>query len=83
MDLMLDLLVAPNRVWAWKDEDEFDALVSAGIIGAGEAARVWEEAGAVAHRVEVNEWPFSEPWHEWRPDPTWRPPELPPGWEAL
>ncbi len=40
MDLMLDILVAPDRRWCWKDEDEFAALVTAGFIDSAESARV-------------------------------------------
>ncbi len=83
MDLMLDIIVAPDRHWRWKDEDEFDALVAAGLIDAAEAARVRDEARRVIGGVEANEPPFSEHWHAWRPDPSWPLPELPEGWDQL
>lgn len=83
MDLMLDVLVGPDRQWRWKDEDEFDALVTSDLIDAAEAARVRDEAQRVIRGVEANEPPFSEPWHDWRPDPSWPSPELPAGWDRL
>jgi len=83
MDLMLDIIVEPDRRWKWKDEDEFAALVSNGVIDAKEAEHVWEEALRVIGQIEANEPPFNESWHDWRPDPTWPVPELPVGWERL
>jgi len=83
MDLMLDIIVEPDRRWRWKDEDEFDALVSYGIIDATEATHVRQDARCVIEQVEATEPPFSEPWHDWRPDPSWPMPELPEGWDRL
>lgn len=83
MDLMLDILVAPDRQWRWKDEDEFAALVAAGLIDGEEVAQVRDEAQRVIGRVEANAPPFNERWHGWRPDPAWPLPELPDGWERL
>jgi uncharacterized protein len=81
--LMLDVIVEPDRSWRWKDEDEFAALVAAGLIGAAEAARVRDEALRVTRGVEANAPPFNERWHDWRPDPTWPSPALPAGWDRL
>ncbi len=83
MDLMLDILVAPDRQWHWKDEDEFAALVAAGLITTAEAAWVREEAQRVIERVAADAPPFNEPWHDWRPNPRWSVPELPEGWDQL
>jgi hypothetical protein len=44
---------------------------------------VRSEARDVIARVEANGTPFSEPWHDWRPDPSWRLPELPFGWDEV
>jgi hypothetical protein len=81
MDLMLDVIVEMDRSWRWKDEDELDALVGAELIAEPTAERVRSEARGVIARVEANGPPFSEPWHEWRPDPSWPLPELPVGWD--
>jgi hypothetical protein len=81
MDLMLDVIVEPEGTWRWKDEDELDALVQAGLFDAATAARVRDEALAVIRRVEAGAAPFRDRWHDWRPDPGWRLPELPPGWD--
>lgn len=83
MDLMLDVIIELDRQWRWKDEDEFDALVSANLIEATEAARVRDEAHRVIACLEANDPPFCDPWHEWRPDPSWPLPELPDGWGQI
>lgn len=83
MDLMLDLVVGQDMTWRWKDEDEFETLVSHGLIDGEEAARVRQEAASVIKQIEANKAPFSEPWHDWRPDPSWPLPELPEGWDRL
>ncbi len=83
MDLMLDILVERDRSWRWKDEDEFDALVTASLIDAAEAAQVRDAGRHVIRDIEANAPPFSEPWHSWRPDPGWPLPELPQGWDRV
>jgi hypothetical protein len=83
MDLMLDLIVDQDRSWKWKDEDEFKALVGPGIIGEVEARHVRDEANAVLDRLERNDHPFCDPWHNWRPDPSWTMPVLPDDWNSV
>ncbi|HZU12409.1 MAG TPA: DUF402 domain-containing protein [Chloroflexota bacterium] len=83
MDLMLDIVVAPDRRWRWKDEDEFEALVSQGIIDNDEACRVRREAADVIRQLDANLAPFNHPWHSWRPNPDWGLPHLPSGWDCL
>ncbi len=83
MDLMLGILVAPDRRWRWKDEDEFGARIAAGLITTAEAARVRDEARRVIGHVEANAPPFSARWHDWRPEPSWSLPQPPAGWDRL
>jgi hypothetical protein len=80
MDLMLDLVVEVDRSWWWKDEDELEMFVARGVFDRSLADLVREEGLRVARRAERNEPPFSDLWPEWRPDPSWRIPELPPAW---
>jgi len=82
MDLVLDILVDPDRTWRWKDEDELETWVARGVVDPELAARIREEGLEVAGRAERGEPPFSEPWPEWQPDPTWKLPVLPEGWDA-
>jgi hypothetical protein len=81
MDLALDVVVAPDRTWRWKDEDELAVFVEQGVFDPGLGERVREEGLRVARRAERNEPPFDEPWPTWQPDPAWPRPQLPPGWD--
>jgi predicted RNA-binding protein associated with RNAse of E/G family len=83
MDLMLDVVVAPDRSWRWKDEDEFQALIDHRLIDETKARAVREAAATAIRQLEAGEPPFCTPWPAWRPDPAWPAPVLPPDWETL
>jgi hypothetical protein len=80
MDLMLDVVVNPDRIWHWKDEDELEAFVRSGAFEPDLPQRLREEGLRVAARAERGEPPFDASSHEWRPDPGWQLPELPADW---
>ena len=83
MDMMLDVVVEPDLTWRWKDQDEFADLVGRGLVDATTGELVRAEGEAVIGRVERREAPFSEPWPDWRPDPSWPEPVLPAGWDVI
>jgi hypothetical protein len=84
LDQELDAWIdADGRCWEWKDEDELDRSVAAGIWSQADAERLRREAEAAVRRVLDNEPPFDRDWRAWRPDPSWPLPMLPPGWDAL
>ncbi|WP_412539389.1 DUF402 domain-containing protein [Longispora sp. K20-0274] len=81
-DDALDVLVAPDRAWSWKDEDEFAERTG--------HPWYWDEAGAAEIRAEgermiglaeAGEFPFDGRWRDFRPEPTWGPATLPAGWD--
>ena len=76
-DLQLDILVAPDRTWHWKDEDDFARSVDCGLICAEFAQRVRESAAEALAAIDSGAWPFNGDWTNWRPDPTWGQPTLP------
>jgi hypothetical protein len=80
-DHFLDIAVYPDRSWEWKDEDEFAQAQRAGLMGAGQAARV--RAAGRAAVAGIRDWgtPFADGWEDWRPDPHWPVPALPEGWD--
>ncbi|HEY5106565.1 MAG TPA: DUF402 domain-containing protein [Caulobacteraceae bacterium] len=79
-DQALDVVVAPDLRWTWKDEDHVARMPSLGWITPDEAAAVRREGRRVIERIERREFPFSEPWPTWRPDPSWPIPVLPNDW---
>src|SRR5690606_25399999 len=83
MDLMLDILVRPDRTWEMKDEDEFNELVGRLLIGPQTAKRVRDGVAEVLSKSQCRGAPFDEEWVRWRPDPSWQIPRLPAGWEEV
>ena len=76
-DHELDIWVDSDGSWEWKDEDELDAAVEAGVFTAAQAAAVRAEGERV-----LAEWPFPTGWEDWRADPSWPRPSLPDDWAA-
>jgi uncharacterized protein len=84
VDHALDVVIALNRSsWRWKDEDELADAIAAGLFTHDEAGAFRAAGERGVERVVREEPPFDGDWAAWGPDPTWRQPELPPGWEAL
>jgi hypothetical protein len=80
-DLYLDVMITPDFAWSWKDEDEFEAMHKAGYFSAEEVAAIRAEGEKVIARLEAREWPFNEPWHEWRPGPSLVAPKIADYWK--
>jgi hypothetical protein len=78
-----ETIVDQDRSWRLTDEDELATFVGQGVFDAELAARVHAEALAVAAKEERDEPPFSDPLHDWRPDPSWGRPVLPDGWNRI
>lgn len=71
-DQELDLWVAADGTWRWKDEQELLDWVSWGRFTEQEVAAIRAEGERV-----LAEWPFPTGWEDWQPDPTWSTPGLP------
>ena len=77
IDGVLDVVVAPDGSWGWKDLDEADAAVEAGRLTAEQRDRLRDEGercGALAAR---GRFPFDGTWTDFRPGPGWPPPRMP------
>jgi hypothetical protein len=83
MDLMLDVVVEPDRSWRWKDAEQLDEILDRGIFDEPTGQQVRAEAACVIADLERGAPPFSQPWTDWRPDPAWARPELPAGWDEV
>ncbi|MGH2558391.1 MAG: DUF402 domain-containing protein [Thermomicrobiales bacterium] len=81
-DHLLDVVVAPDLSWAWKDEDEFAAAQRIGRFSPDQATAIRTEGEAAIRAIERRAWPFDAGWESWRPDPSWAIPTLPAGWDA-
>ncbi|MFI1398337.1 DUF402 domain-containing protein [Streptomyces sp. NPDC020681] len=80
-DHFLDISVFPDRSWLWRDEDEFDQAQRVGLMGPEKAERVRAAGRAAVEVIQAWGAPFSDGWEHWRPDPSWRTPELPADWD--
>jgi hypothetical protein len=76
IDGVLDLVVAPDRSWRWKDEDEALAAVEAGRLTGEQLDRLRTEGERLAALAEAGAYPFDGSWTTFRPEPG-EPPELP------
>jgi hypothetical protein len=83
VDQDLDVVVAPDRSWRWKDDDEFvERLALPDHYWVPDEAAVRAEGKRVVALVEAGEFPFDGTWCDFRPDPAWPvPTALPPGWQ--
>jgi predicted RNA-binding protein associated with RNAse of E/G family len=67
-DHVLDIVVAPDGSWRWKDEDEFEEAIQLGLFTPNEAADIRAEGERVITRLS-NLLPTG--WENWRPPPHW------------
>lgn len=83
VDQDLDIVVAPDRQWRWKDVEEFtERLAHPADYWVPDGGAVWDEGRRVAERVEAGAFPFDGSWCDFRPDPAWTvPTRMPAGWD--
>ena len=58
-DHVLDVDIAPDGTWVWKDEDEFAAAQRLGHFSPAEAAAIRAEGESVIAALERSAWPFN------------------------
>lgn len=80
-DHALDVVVAPDLSWTWKDEDELERRAQNGIYFPDFAARVRQEGERAIKALEARRPPFSGEWVSWQPDERWGIPTLTEDWE--
>jgi hypothetical protein len=76
-DHILDLVVAPDRSVAMKDEDELRGAVLGRRFTVEQADRIRADGDEAAAVVAAWTSPFCDGWEDWRPDPSWTVPGLP------
>ena len=82
VDQDLDVVVAPDRTWQWKDEDEFtERLAFPEHYWVTDEQAVRNEGLRVIKQVEAGDFPFDGRWTDFVPDPQWQVPDLPRGWD--
>ncbi|MEU8613001.1 DUF402 domain-containing protein [Actinoplanes sp. NPDC048791] len=83
IDQDLDIVVAPDRTWQWKDEDEFsERLAFPDHYWVHDSSAVRAEGLRVVKSIEAGDFPFDGTWTTYQPDPSWPvPTSLPSGWD--
>lgn len=82
-DLSLDIVVAPNLHWQWKDEDHFAHIQRLGWVTPEKAAAIRREGERVIKKIERKSHPFDESWPSWRVDQSWPQPVLFDDWATV
>lgn len=79
-DYLLDIVVAPDLSWRWKDEDEFAIAIEHELISPVLLHAVRSEGRRFIEEIEARQWPFGHGLETWRPEPEWDVPALPANW---
>lgn len=82
-DLELDIVVEPNGSWILKDEAAYREGIRTGIIQGVWADAIEKAKEAVIGSIERRDYPFNDHWRGYVVDDSWKPPQLPAGWEQL
>lgn len=82
-DHTLDVVVAPDLTWAWKDDEQLTERAANGIYVPAFADRLRERARLVLQLLEARDNPFDGSWLRWLPETVWDVPVLPKGWDEL
>ncbi|MCY0925991.1 DUF402 domain-containing protein [Streptomyces sp. H27-H1] len=78
-DQELDITVAPDRAWEWKDEEAFAAKTGHPVYWtAAEAAAIRAEGVRVTRLIDSASYPFDGTWCDFRPPASWPVPDRPP-----
>jgi hypothetical protein len=76
-DLVLDIVVTPERRWDWKDADEFDRRIGHPLyFDRAEAEVILIEAERIVDLIETGSFPFDGTHTGFCPDPAWPLPRL-------
>lgn len=81
-DHQLDIVVAPDLSWIWKDEDIVRDRQRTGDFSDDLVRRIYEEAHDVIRTIETRAFPFDGTWRDWRRDASRGMPVLHPRWNA-
>jgi Protein of unknown function (DUF402) len=80
LDNVLDIVIAPDGTWRWKDLEELDDWLARGRFTREELEGIRAEGERVAAELDAGRRWWSE-WGTWKPDPGWPLPVLPEGWD--
>jgi len=79
-DHTLDILVAPDLTWSWKDRDDFEGLIASGNFSPEFGEAVERAAREALDLIEGGKSPFCDGWDGWTCPESWATPALHPRW---
>jgi hypothetical protein len=82
-DNSLDVVIAPDRTWRWKDEHLTQKWIDRGVYTEAETAQLYEDGKDAIARLEAGLFPFDGAYVDWTPARHWRIPEPHPDWPHL
>lgn len=82
-DLELDIVVAPDGSWHYKDDEKLESWIERGRWTQAEVKEIRSEGARVAAELDAGRRWWSDDWATWEPDPAWELPVLPPDWAAV
>ena len=82
-DQILDMIIDPSlKDWHWEDEDELQGAMTLGLIS-NEKARALYLKGEQVRDLIISGNSIFNAWESWNPDPSWKVPTLPEGWDVI
>ena len=82
-DLELDVWIPAGEPWRFKDEEKLDERVADGRYTAEQVAATRALGAAIGTMLDRGERWWDEEWASFEPDPGWRAPAFPDGWEEV
>lgn len=79
-DLELDIVVALDGSWAFKDQELLAEHVERGRYRAEQVDEVLTLGHELSAKLEAGKHWWDDAWSRWRPETSWSPIPLPPGW---
>ena len=83
-DLELDIVIALDGSWRFKDDEELEPWIERGRWTREEVEAIRAEGRRIGAELDASRRWWSDRWAVWEPDPDWSAPaELPEGWDAV
>ena len=83
LDLELDVVVAADRSWSFKDIDLLRRREQEGRFSSAEVEHILELGESIGRMLDSGNWWWDDAWTSWQPDPTWSIPPIPAGWQEV
>jgi uncharacterized protein DUF402 len=80
-DLELDIWIPDGKAWQWKDDELLDERVREGRFTEADAEEIRAHGARVAAELDAGRRWWDDSWRNWQPDPAWKTPPLPSGWD--